>query len=138
MPIKKRNGYAAPRTKTIGLRAQAWWLVRKNKSITLAEVMLTICNGSEKTPRVNLSRWFNSLMAAGLLIRKREDDGKPTSNGSYRYTLVRDIGPIAPVVRAKAGVVFDPNTGETIAMGDRSHPFPTDGDTSSSPGDKND
>lgn len=117
MPIRKRKGYPSPRTVTIGLRKQAWWVLRKNKSITLAEVMLTICDGSEKTPRVNLSRWLNGLLAAGLVSRKLEDDGKPTSNGSYRYTLVRDIGPIAPVVRAKAGVVYDPNKDETIVMG---------------------
>lgn len=116
MATEKRKGYPAPRTVTVGLRAKAWWVLRKNKSITLAELMLTVCDGSEKSPRVNLSRWLNGLMTAGLLVRAREDDGKPSSNGSYRYTLTRDIGPKAPVVRAKEGVVFDPNKGETIAI----------------------
>lgn len=116
MAAQKRKGYSAPRTITVGLRAQAWWVLRKNKSITLAELMLTVCKGSEKTPRVNLSRWLNGLLAAGLLTRKLEDDGKPASNGSYRYTLVKDIGPKAPVVRMKDRVVYDPNNGETLAM----------------------
>lgn len=116
MATKKRNGYPAPRTVTVGLRAKAWWVVRKNKSITLAELMLTLCDGSEKTPVANLRRWLNNLTAVGLLTRAREDDGKPTSNGSYRYVLARDIGPKAPVVRAKEGVVFDPNSGSVLPL----------------------
>ncbi|WP_333873099.1 hypothetical protein [Methylobacter sp.] len=116
MAAKKRKGYAAPRTVTVGLRAQAWWVLRKNKSITLAELRLTICKGTELTPEVNLRRWLNALLAVGLLTRKLEDDGKPASNGSYRYTLVKDIGPKAPVVRMKDRVVFNPNNGETLAM----------------------
>jgi hypothetical protein len=117
--MAKRKGKPSPRKVTVGLRAQAWWVLRKNKSITLSELMLTVCKGTEKTPRDNLQRWLNALLAVGLLSREREDDGKPTSNGSYRYTLQRDIGPKAPVVRMQDRTVFNPNTGETLAMEDK-------------------
>jgi hypothetical protein len=107
---KVKTGWSAPRTRTVGLREKAWWVIRKNRSITLAELMLTICKGSEKTPRVNLQRWLTPLVNVAVLSRQRVSDGKQFSNGSYRYTLMRDLGPKAPVVRAKAGEVFDPNS----------------------------
>jgi len=111
----KIKGQSAPRTMTGGLRAKAWWVLRKNRSMTLAELQLTVCDGSEKNAEGNLRRWLNKLIAVGFLIRKRESDGKLTSNGIYRYTLVKDLGSKAPVVRAKE--VFDPNKRE-------SYPFP--------------
>jgi hypothetical protein len=113
--MAKRKGKPSPRTVTIGLRAKAWWVLRKNKSMTLAEIMLTVCDGSEKNAESNLRGWLNKLSCAGMLTRRREPDGKLTSNGSYRYTLVKDLGPKAPVVRALAKQVFDPNSGKTVS-----------------------
>jgi hypothetical protein len=107
-----RKGQTAPRTMTGGLRAKAWWVLRKNRYMTLAELMLTICNGDEKSAESNLRRWLNNLVSAGLLTRERIDDGKLTSNGSYRYTLVKDLGPKAPVIRISTGNVYDPNSGK--------------------------
>jgi hypothetical protein len=99
---------------TGGLRAKAWWVLRKNRRMTLAELMLTVCDGEEKSAESNLGRWLNKLVCAGLLTRERVADGKLTSNGSYRYALVKDWGPKAPVVRASTGEVFDPNSGKTL------------------------
>lgn len=113
MPMHK--GQKAPRTLTGGLRAKAWWVLRKNRSMTLAELMLTVCDGKEKNAESNLRGWLNKLVCAGLLTRERIEDGKLTSNGSYRYTLVKDVGPKAPVVRTSTGEVFDPNSGEAWA-----------------------
>jgi hypothetical protein len=112
MPMRK--GQTAQRTMTGGLRAKAWWVLRKNRSTTLAELMLTVCDGSEKSADTNLRRWLNCLVSSGLLIRERVDDGKLTSNGSYRYTLVKDLGPKAPVVRVSTREVYNPNNGELI------------------------
>ena len=102
-----QQGQRAPRTKTVGLRAQAWWVIRKHKSITLTELMLTVCTGEEKNAETNLRGWLNRLTHAGLLTRQRIADGKLTSNGTFQYSLTNDIGSIAPVVR-KDGV-YDPN-----------------------------
>ncbi len=109
-----RKGQTAYRTMTGGLRAKAWWVLRKNRSMTLAEIMLTVCDGSEKSADTNLRRWLNCLVSGGLLISQREDDGKLTSNGSYRYTLVKDLGPKAPVVRVSNRKIYNPNNDELI------------------------
>ena len=111
--MSMHKGQKAPRTMTGGLRARAWWVLRKNRSMTLAELMLTVCDGEEKDAKSNLRGWLNKQVYAGLLTRERVEDGKLTSNGSYRYTLLKDLGSKAPVVRASTSQVFDPNSGET-------------------------
>lgn len=109
-----RKGQTAPRTMTGGLRAKAWWVLRKNRRATLAELMLTICDGDEKSAETNLRRWLNYLVDAGFLARERVGDGKLTSNGSYQYCLVKDIGPKAPVVRVSTSDIYNPNNCETV------------------------
>jgi len=109
-----RSGQRAPRTRTGGLRARAWWVLRKNKSMTLIDIQSTICDGSEKNPVANLRKWLNKLVDAGVMEAERVDDGKLTSNGSYRYTVRENLGPKAPIVRAKTGQVFDPNSGKIV------------------------
>lgn len=108
MPMRK--GQKAPRTVTGGLRAKAWWVLRKNRCMTLAELMLTVCDGSEKEAEGNLRRWLNALVNVGILTRSRVPDGKLTSNGSYQFRVVNDIGPKPPVVQVSSRSVFDPNS----------------------------
>lgn len=104
------------RTVSYGLRARAWWVLRKHRSMTLAELQLTICTGQEKSAATNLRRWLNSLVSVGLMTRALEPDGILTSNGSYRYTLVKDIGAKPPLVRTAARAVFDPNSGQSYPI----------------------
>jgi hypothetical protein len=82
--------------------------------MTLIELQTTICDGSEKDPVANLRKWLNKLVAAGVMEVVRIDDGKLTSNGSYCYTVTKNLGPKAPIVRAKTGDVFDPNTNQVV------------------------
>lgn len=110
------KGKSAPKIKCRGLRARAWWLLRKNRVMTLADILSTVCNGEEKEAEGNVGRWLRALVKTGILRRERVADGKLTSNGVYRYTLLTDIGPKAPVVRAKTGVVFNPNNGQTLPI----------------------
>ena len=119
MPMRK--GQSAPRTVTRGLRAKAWWVLRKNRTMTLAELLLTVCTGREKSAANNLRNWLNSLVRAGVLARELADDGKPTSNGSYHYCLVADLGPKAPVIRQSQGCVFDPNANQALPMRTLTH-----------------
>ena len=108
------KGQNAPRKKTVGLRSKAWWVLRKNKSITLSEIMLTVCTGKEKNAETNLRSWLSRLVEVGLLSREREQDGKLTSNGTYRYQLLNDIGVESPVVRKQG--VYDPNSKSMIVI----------------------
>lgn len=111
------KGQTAPRTMTGGLRKKAWWFLRNKRRTTLAELMLTVCDGNEKSAETNLRRWLNNLVNAGFLTRERVSDGKLTSNGSYQYTLVKDIGPKAPVVRLSTREIFNPNNNEITFIG---------------------
>lgn len=86
--------------------------------MTLAEIQSTICTGVEKNPETNLRTWLKKLVAAGVLEVERINDGKLTSNGTFLYTLVNNLGPQAPVVRSKTGQVFDPNSGRIIVKED--------------------
>jgi len=84
--------------------------------MTLVGLQLAVCDGSEGNAETNLRAWLNGLVKAGVLTRLLVDDGKLTSNGSYQYHLVNDIGPRAPVVRAKYGVVYDPNSNTALPI----------------------
>ena len=111
-----RKGQKAPRTRTGGLRARAWWVLRKNTSMTLIELQTTLCTGREKNPVANLRKWLTGLVAVGIVEVERVADGNTHSNGSYRYTVARNLGPKAPIVRAHGGGVFDPNSGEVMPV----------------------
>lgn len=99
---------------TRGLRARAWWVLRKNKTMTLTDIQNSICTGSEKSADSNLRRWLKALVNTGLVTCTIVDDGILNSNGSNCYKLVKDVGPKPPVVREKGGVVFDPNSNQII------------------------
>jgi len=104
------------RTKAVGLRNKAWWVLRKNKNMTICEIQASICDGSEGKSTTNLRRWLNDLAKAGLFERVLIKDGKLTSNGSYEYRLVRDLGPKAPVVQKSKGFIYDPNSSNTLPL----------------------
>jgi|GEM_PF-1197154 len=98
---------------TTSLRAKAWWVLRRNKSMTLQDMQNAICNGTEKYPASNLNRWLHKLVAVGILETQLIDDGILTSNGTKLYILKKDLGPKVPILR-EPGVVFDPNSGKII------------------------
>lgn len=116
--IKSGQTSARPRTATRGLRQRAWWVIRARKSVTQPELMSTLADGDEKDPASNLNRYLRALERAGFLQSsvQRVAGCALTSPGHKRYLLVRDNGRLAPVFRQTAGVVFDPNTGETFAI----------------------
>lgn len=109
-----RKGQQAPRTVCMGLRARAWWVLRKNGAMTLTELLLTLADSRHKCADGNLSRYLGRLTKAGILSRERVPDGKLTSNGVYRYRLMKDLGAKAPVVRKQE--VFDPNSLKTYPL----------------------
>lgn len=117
-------GQKAPRTVAGGLRGRAWWVIRRRRTFTLRDLMMCLCDGTEKRPGNNLRTYLKALVKVGILAQEegRMDDEKPTSNGLIRYTLARDVGGKAPVVRHRYGHVYDPNNGAT-------YPFEQEGVT---------
>lgn len=106
MPMRK--GQRAPRTVCVGLRARAWWVLRKNRAMTSTDLLMTLDDGKHKCADGNLTRYLRQLTRAGVLSRERVSDGKLTSNGVYCYQVIKDLGAKAPVVRKHE--VFDPNS----------------------------
>lgn len=115
--MSRRPGQRAPRNVTIGLRAKAWWSLRKNKAATIPDLMTTHCDGTEKAAWNNLNGYLRALAGVGILTvdDERKPDGKPTSNGLKLWRLAKDRGPKAPVVRRNLKDVFDPNSGELFS-----------------------
>jgi hypothetical protein len=109
--VSRRKGQTGPRTVCLGLRARAWWVMRKNRRFTLPDLLTTLADGTQKEPAGNLGRYLRHLARAGILEieTERVSDGKLTSNGLLSYRLIKDVGPKAPVVRQDG--VYDPNAG---------------------------
>lgn len=103
------------RARSRGLRARAWWVLRKNKQMTLLDIRQSVCVGDEKNADTNLRLWLNRLIGAGIVTRQRIEDGKLTSNGSYLYSLVNDLGPNPPIIRTDGKTVYDPNSKTELA-----------------------
>lgn len=99
------------------LRQRAWNAMRIQRRFTVHDILTAATTGAEASAENNLQRYFKALCKAGVLRRlpKRAAGSAPTSNGYAQYTLVRDLGLVAPSYRAKAGNMFDHNTGKEIA-----------------------
>jgi hypothetical protein len=102
------------RTRSRGLRARAWWLIRKNKQTTLAELLSVLNDGSHQHADRNLCQYLTLLSKVGVLSRERINDGKVTSNGVYRYQLITDLGHKNPIVRREG--IYDPNSGRLLTV----------------------
>jgi len=66
-----RKGQQAPRTVCQGLRARAWWVIRRNRVVTLTELLLTLADSKHKCADGNLSRYLRPLVKVGILSCER-------------------------------------------------------------------
>lgn len=104
------------------LRVRVWRAIRilRGKSFGIAEIEIKCTTGTERNPGINIRKYLVALEGAGYLIRmkKRLPGTSLTSNGfaRWRLDLEKNTGPEAPVWRQHKGTVFDPNTGEEIAV----------------------
>lgn len=107
-----------PRHRSSGLREKAWRLMRIRRKFSVEDLCHSICDGSEKEAESNLGKYLKALRLAGYITRlaRRGKGTAITSNGSYRYLLVLDSGPKAPVWQQRAKTVFDPNTKKEYAL----------------------
>lgn len=120
------SGPAGPHTgrrrhKPKTLVARVWKAFRTLKKATLGE-MLELAQRTEKDAETPARRYLNRLVEAGyaarLPRRRKLATDPPTSNGEWVYVLLRDTGPEAPHYSPVRGDLFDPNTNETIPLGD--------------------
>lgn len=112
---KPRRGGPRRRANTSSFRRRVWWLIRKNKCVTMDSILTTLWDGEGTSPENNVGIFLAKLAKVGILtvLDERQPDGKLTSNGLLVYVLARDIGPHCPVLRVK-GNVYDPNGDEIL------------------------
>lgn len=105
------------RSSTRGLRERAWWLMRAWRKFTLADLLTTLADGSERDATSNLGKYLAALGRAGIVkrLQRRSPGLSETSNGHVIWWLAKDIGPAAPVWRQAHKAVYDPNSGQLFA-----------------------
>jgi len=57
--------------RTNGLRERAWWLMRELRKFTVADLLTTLADGSERDAHGNLGRYLSVLEQAGVVQRMR-------------------------------------------------------------------
>lgn len=97
-------------------RERAWRSMRMRRKFTLSDIIRDAAREDDKAPRDNLGRYLRALQKAGVVScdAERIDGTAPTSNGFKFWTLVRDLGPHAPVVLSKVRAVRNRATGEDL------------------------
>lgn len=115
---RQLTGRPEPRrvTRTTGLRERAWWVMREMKKFTVAVLLHTLADGSERDADGNLRRYLCALAKVGVVkpTTRRVPGVSPGSRGHVVWHLKRDLGRQAPVCRQRHGTIFDPNSGEVL------------------------
>lgn len=103
------------------LRIRIWRAIRIRRKFSVPEIIPLVVDGTERgNVTSNVQKYVRALARADYLIElpKREAGTSLTSNGYKRYLLTdeKDTGLQAPVWRADKDTVFDPNTGNEVAI----------------------
>lgn len=111
-PQKAHTGQKAPVANT--LRQRAWTVMRMSGAFTIGDLQIAAASGDERDAVGNLRRYLKALTAAGYVMEMpvRAAGTKLTSNGFKRWRLLKDTGPLAPVVSAKVSGLIDHNFGK--------------------------
>ena len=101
------------------LRARLWRALRLKRKASLPQLLTLAARGSERAAERNAWMYLRALHRAGYIQRlaMRAKGGSSSSRGHIRWLMLRDTGPMAPVVRPRHREVVDPNTGERFALG---------------------
>jgi hypothetical protein len=94
---------------------RAWAALRQLRKATVPE-LLELAAGEERDASAALSRYLRRLAAHGVVIelQRRVRGIAPTSNGFKQWTLLRDLGPKAPLYRPSTRELVDRNSGLAI------------------------
>lgn len=114
-PQRAHTGPTKPRPNTF--RQRVWKTLRLRRKASSFD-LLTNANDDSKAAADNLHHYLRGLERAGYVQRltRRAPGTAITSNGYSVWLLLKDTGPLAPVVLPRAQAIRDPNTGETVAF----------------------
>lgn len=93
------------------LRTRAWRAMRIKRKFSVPELCGMLCDGTSADPEGNLEQYVLPLARAGYLA-----DLPRMMDGTPRYLLVKDTGPLAPAWNKQRRCLTDPNTGEQITL----------------------
>lgn len=90
------------------LRERAWWVMREMAVFCLDDLLLTVADGTERGAADNLRRYIRQLTHYGVLAHACQ------ARDDRNYRLAKDLGPRAPVYRARRKQLIDTNTAQPI------------------------
>ena len=95
------------------LTTRLWRAMRLQAKFTTPD-LVALAARDESHAHHAAARYLRHLAVAGYVLRHRTrtPGHAPTSNGFIRWSLVRDTGDLAPIVRRDG--LYDPNTQELI------------------------
>lgn len=101
------------------LRQRAWNVIRMRRKFVIPDLLIAAAIGEERTAQNNLQRYCKALSQAGVLrqLAMKQRGSALSSPGFVRYTLVQDLGPIAPAYRQSQKALFDHNAKRELRCG---------------------
>ena len=105
-----------------GLRQRAWNALRLGQKFTIDDILMRACEGDERDAYSNVRKYIRALADGGYVraMPQREQPLNAMSNGCFRWLLINDTGPVAPIWRVARKSLYDPNT-ETVVSIDPAH-----------------
>lgn len=89
-------------------RARAWRAMRghsrRGRAFTLDGLLAEVAADGRSTTRTNLRKYLTALVRAGILEVTDTRNGKASA-----YRMIRNVGPLSPVLRSDGEGVTDPN-----------------------------
>ncbi|MEO5336906.1 MAG: hypothetical protein H7841_08430 [Magnetospirillum sp. WYHS-4] len=107
---RTQDGPYQPRRRT--MRDKYWAAMRAAGKFTAACLVARAAPAGETVATDDARRYCKALAKAGYLLAL-----KAPANGPFRWSLVRDSGPMAPVERVQRQQIYDRNDGTTRPIG---------------------
>lgn len=101
-----------------GIRQRSWWVMRRRVVFTVPELLSIVADGSETDGSSNLAKYVQCLARYGVVRVDAKLKAAGTQGGRhlYRYRLVINNGPKAPVYRTVRKELYDPNTDSVLPL----------------------
>lgn len=107
---------SAPRARRNSFRERVWRSMRFRRRFTVRDLIADAATPEDKRPEDNIHRYLRSLSRAGYVqsAPKRAAGDAVTSPGFKRWILLKNTGPLSPLLTNRDRVVHDRNTGEDV------------------------